>query len=408
MDETLAQLAGSQIFSKLDANSGFWQIPLAKKLRYLTTFITPFRRYCFHKMPFGISSAPEHFQKRMSAILSGLNGVLCLMDDVLVYSRDTKEHNKRLTEALQRIQAAGMTLNPSKCEFVKTQLKFLGHLVNRDGVRVDPKKTSSITDMEPPTNITEMRRFMEMVNQLGKFSQNLADLTQPLRQLLSKKSAWLWGPDQDRAFKNVKEELAKPSTLARNDPQAPSKLSADASSYGLGAVLMQRVDLKWKPVAYASRMMMETEKRYAQIEKEALAAIWACEKFSMYILGKRFLIKTDHKSLVPLLGSKHLDSLPPRVLRFRLRLARFDYSIVHIPGKSLYTADTISRAPSTSDLLDVGLQEEAEAMMDTCVTYLPATPKRREEYQRASRGPHLLIGHQLLPKGMARKGSHTA
>ena len=137
-------------------------------------------------MPFGISSTLEHFQKRMSAIFSGLDGVLCLMDDVLVYGRDTEEHNKRLTEALRRIQAAGVTLNPSKCEFGKTQLKFLGHLVKQDGVRADPKKTSAITDMEPPTNITEMRRFMGMLNQLGKFSQNLVDLTQPLRQLLSR------------------------------------------------------------------------------------------------------------------------------------------------------------------------------------------------------------------------------
>ena len=381
VDEMLAQLARSQIFSKLDANCGFWQIPLAKKSHHLTTFITPFGRYCFHKIPFGISSAPEHFQKRMSAILSGLDGVLCLMDDVLVYGRDINEHNKRMTETLRRIQAAGVTLNPSKCEFGKTQLKFLGHLVDQDGVRADPKKTSAIIDMKPPTNITEMRRFMGMVTQLGKFSQNLADLTQPLRQLLSKQSAWLWGPHQERAFKSVKEELAKPTTLAHYDSQAPARITADASSYGLGAVLMQRVDLKWKPVAYASRTMTETEKRYAQIEKEALAVTWACEKFSMYILGKRFLIETDHKPLVPLLGFKHLDTLLPQILRFRLRLARFDYSIGHVPGKSLYTADTLSRAPSTSDP-DVGLQEEAEAMMDTCVTYLPATPKRRVEYQR--------------------------
>ena len=145
---------------------------------------------------------------------------------------------------------------------------------------------------------------------------------------------------------------------------------------------MQRVDLKWKRVAYALRTMMETEKRYAQIKNKALAATWACEKFSMYILGKRFLTETDHKPLAPLLGSKHLKSLPPRVLHFRIRLARFDYSIVHVPGKSLYTTNTLSRALSTSDLLDVGLQEEAEEMMDTYVTYLPATAKRREEYQR--------------------------
>ena len=207
VNETLAQLSGAKVFSKLDANSGFWQIPLAKESRYLTTFITPFGRYCFNKMPFGISRAPEHFQKRMSKILTGLSGVLCLIDDVLVFGSDQKEHDERLTAALERIKEAGATLNPSKCEFRKTQLKFLGHLVDPTGIRADPEKTSAIAGMKAPTNIPELRRFMGMVNQLGKFSHNLADLTQPLRLLLSKKSSWLWGPDQERAFAEVKTEL---------------------------------------------------------------------------------------------------------------------------------------------------------------------------------------------------------
>ena len=189
---------------------------------------------------------------------------------------------------------------------------------------------------------------MGVVNQLGKFSKNLASLTQPLRELLSKKHTWLWGPNQQQAFTQVKDELTKPTTLALYDVQKESKVSADASAYGLGAVLLQQTDSDWKPVAYASRAMSETERRYAQIEEAALAITWACEKFSMYILGKRSSIETDHKPLVPLLGSKHLDSLPPRVLRFRLRLARFDYSIEHVPGKLLYTADTLSRAPISS------------------------------------------------------------
>ena len=200
VNETLAQLSGAKVFSKLDANSGFWQIPLAKESRLLTTFITPFGRYCFNKMPFGISSAPEHFQKRMSNFLTGLSGVLGLIDDVLVFGSDQKEHDERLTAALERIKEAGATLNPSKCEFRKTQLKFLGHLIDPTGIRADPEKTSAIAGMKAPTNVPELRRFMGMANQLGKFSHNLADLTQPVRLLLSKKSSWLWGPDQERAF----------------------------------------------------------------------------------------------------------------------------------------------------------------------------------------------------------------
>ena len=146
-------------------------------------------------MPFGISSAPEHFQKRMTKILTGLPGVLCLMDDVLVFGSNTDEHDERLKAALNRIQSAGVTLNPEKCEFRKSQLKFLGHVVNQHVIQADPDKVSAILQMKPPTNITELRRFMGMVNQLGKFSPNYADLTQPIRPLLSKKSSWLWGPE---------------------------------------------------------------------------------------------------------------------------------------------------------------------------------------------------------------------
>ena len=133
---------------------------------------------------------------------------------------------------------------------------------------------------------------MGMVNQLGKFSPNLAEMTHPIRQLLSKKSSWLWGPAQEKAFADIKKELSKPTVLHLYDPVAPTKISADASSYGLGAVLMQKSNSTWCPVAYASRSMTETERRYAQIEKEALAVTWACEKFSTYILGMKFLIET--------------------------------------------------------------------------------------------------------------------
>ena len=382
VDETLAQLSGAKVFSKLDANSGFWQIPLEKSSRLLTTFITPTGRYCFNKLPFGISSAPEHFQKLMSAILSGLEGVVCQMDDVLVFGKNQPEHDSRLTEVLERIENAGATLNPDKCEFRKNKLKFLGHVIDDKGITADPDKTSAIREMRTPTNVSELRRFMGMVNQMGKFSAKLATLTQPLRELLSKKNAWLWGATQDHAFDQVKAELSKPTTLALYDPAADSKVSADASSYGLGAVLLQKTNDDWRPVAFASRAMSETERRYAQIEKEALALTWACEKFSMYLLGKKFQVETDHKPLVPLLGSRHLDTLPPRVLRFRLRLARFDYAITHIPGKHLYTADTLSRAP-TSTSRDSNLEELAELAMDACVAHLPAGPERLQEYEQA-------------------------
>ena len=382
VDETLARLTGATVFSKLDANSGFWQVPLTKSSRLLTTFITPSGRYHFNKLPFGISSAPELFQKRMSAILCDLEGVVCQMDDILVFGKDQAEHDGRLTAVLKRIESSGVTLNPEKCEFSRRKLSFLGHIINEAGVQADPDKTSAIREMKPPTNIPELRRFMGMVNQLGKFSSHLAEITQPLRELLSKKSSWLWGPNQAQAFRQVKDELSKPTTLVLYDPTAESKVSADASSYGLGAVLLQNCNSEWRPVAFASRSMSETERRYAQIEKEALAITWACDKFSMYILGKHFQIETDHKPLIPLLGSKQLDNLPPRILRFRLRLARFNYSISHVPGKHMYTADTLSRAP-TSEQSDPAVEELAELAMEACIAYLPASPHTLQQYREA-------------------------
>ena len=384
VDETLAQLSGATVFSKLDANSGFWQIPLEKDSRLLTTFITPSGRYHFNKLPFGISSAPELFQKRMTKILCGLDGVLCLMDDVLVFGNSREEHNTRLVAALERIEAAGVTLNTDKCEFAKDHLKFLGHIISKDGVRADPTKTTAVLQMKPPKNIAELRRFMGMVNQLGKFSPNLAELTHPLRLLLSKKHSWTWSESQETAFSRVKAELTKPTVLGHYDPKAQTKISADASSFGLGAVLLQNINAVWKPIAYASRSMTPTETRYAQIEKEPLATTWACEKFSQYIVGKTVHIETDHKPLVPLLGTKHLDSLPPRILRFRLRLMRFDFTIQYVPGKLMYSADTLSRSPvSPVEDDELASQNRVEAFVAGITESLPASTQRLKVYSDA-------------------------
>ena len=194
MDDVLGQLAGATQFSKLDANSGFWQIPLAEQSRSLKMFITPFGRYQFNKLPFGISSAPELFQRRMNSILEGLDGVVCMMDDVLIFGRDQKQHDERLHAVFKRLEQAKVTLNGAKCQFNKTSVKFLGHVVDQDGIRPDPDKTAALTKMKPPQSVSEVRRFMGLVNQLGKFSSRIADISQPVRELLRSNSTWTWGP----------------------------------------------------------------------------------------------------------------------------------------------------------------------------------------------------------------------
>ena len=285
---------------------------------------------------------------------------------------------------MERIKQSGTTLNLDECKFSKPSVRFLGQMVDAEGLQPDPEKVKANQGMKKPTNVTEMKRFLGLSNQLSKFTPYLAEKAKPLRDLLSVKNHWTWGDSQRRAFREVKEELSSSPVLALYHPERETAVSADASSYGLGTVLTQKQpDGRWRPIAYASRAMTSTEQRYAQIEKEVLAITWACERFSDYLLGMRFPVETDHKPLVPLLGSKNLEELPVRVQRFRMRLMRFDFTISHVPGKQLVIADTLSRAPVPSDLEAAEkFGQEVEMFVNLIVESLPATDKRLLEIRK--------------------------
>jgi len=319
----------------------------------------------------------------MKKILEGLEGTVCHMDDILVFGATQAEHNTRLEQVLKKLEQEGVTLNPEKCSFNQESVKFLGYIVDSSGIKADPDKISAVLNMSAPQSVPDLRRFMGMVNHLSKFSPRISEMSQPLRELLSNKRSWVWRPIQEQAFNNLKQELTQPTVLAYYDPSSQSKISADASSFGLGAVLLQKTNGSWRPVAYASRSMLEAEKHYAQIEKEALAITWACEKFSDYILGMKFEIESDHKPLIPLFSDKQLDNLPPRILRFRFRMAKFHYIITHVPGKLLYTVDTLSRSPMATSTNDTLKFEEVEKFIAVIVNSLPASNRRLSIYSSA-------------------------
>ena len=219
VEETLGMLAGARIFSKLDANMGFWQIPLTDDSVKLTTFITPFGRFFFKRLPFGIASAPEHFQNRMvTEVTEGLEGVVCHIDDVLVWGRTQAEHDDRLHAVLEKIQKAGITLNIEKYDPSRSEVSFLGHVVSASGISPDPVKTEAVKRMQEPTTVSKVRSFLGMVNQLGKFIPQLAERDKPLRDLLSKKNCWMWDIEQAKAFQDLKNALTSPPVLAMYDP----------------------------------------------------------------------------------------------------------------------------------------------------------------------------------------------
>jgi len=339
---------------------------------HFTTFITPFGRYWCKRLPFGISSAPEIFQREMKKVLVGLSGVVCQMDDILIYARNQREHDDRLEQVLKRLQESGITLNAEKCEFRKTELRFLGHIIGAEGIKADPEKIMAVTKFPTLCNRQELRRFFGMVNYMGKFSAAIAENSGKLHQLLGKNSDWYWGPVQEKEFACLKSMMASTPTLVPYSLHRNTMLSADSSSFGLGAALLQLVDGVWKPVAFASRSLSSAKQRYAQIKKEALAICWACEKFHYFLGGRQFTVETDHKPLLSILGKKDLAKLPVCVQRFRLSMMSFTYYVVFTPGRKLVLADALSRAPYSGPQEAQGEPLLVQELIDA----MPVSPTR--------------------------------
>ena len=389
LDDIAPDLEGATVFSKLDASSGFYQIPLNEESRELTTFITPFGRYSFRRVPFGITSAPEIFQRKMKEMLSGLNGVEVIIDDILIHGKNDREHDEHLKAALKRIHESGLKLNSDKCEFRKTKIEYFGHTISEHGIQPSAQRIAAIQDMAAPTNITELRRVIGMINYLGRFVPRLASVITPMTDLLKEKNAWTWGSAQDVAFSEVKRLITEAPCLTFYDKNKPVVVSADASSYGLGGAIFIDDNGTLKPVAFCSRKLTSAEENYAQIEKECLASLWACEKFSRYLVGlESFRLLTDHKPLVPLINSQDLNNTPLRCQRMLMRLRGYSAKAEHVPGKNIVVPDTLSRSPIEKGNFD--FIEEIECYADSVDMLRPISDVRLEQIRVATEGDQQL------------------
>ncbi|XP_041374692.1 uncharacterized protein K02A2.6-like [Gigantopelta aegis] len=385
LDDISAKMVGAKVFSKLDLSNCFWQFELEPESAKLTTFITPFGRFYFKRLPFGITSSSEICQRKMKELLCGIVGVEVSTDDIIIWGSSTEEHDSRLDQVLARIKSSGMKLNKAKCIFHQESVEFLGNVITGEGTLPDPKKVVAINDMKAPTNVSELKQFLGMVNFLGKYVPNLSDILQPLNSLLRSDTVWTWDHSQKEAFQNVKKQISSPPNLAFYDVTKPVIVSADASSYGIGGILLQEHGTELKPVAFCSRTLSDTEKRYAPIEKECLASVWTCEKFQKYLIGlERFRLITDHKPLVPIINKKDIDQVPPRIQRLLIRMMKFTPVAEHMPGKSLVVADTLSRfpvgKPESSEL-----ENEITSHIDSFEVNLPVSDVKLERIREATK-----------------------
>ena len=296
----------------------------------------------------GLSSSLGEYCARGDAVLLDIDRVEKVVDDILVHSRTPQENLKTVLNVLERCRKQGITLNPEKFEFLQSSVDYAGYRVSCDGVKADPKKVEAIQNFPAPTNITELRSFMGLANQLGGFSSQLSKAAEPLRDLTKPKNAFLWTPAPNAAFEETKQVLCSPPVLAIFDPRLPTTLQTDASRLkGLGFALLQNHGDRWKITQAGSRFTTDTESRYAMVELELLAVVWAIRKCRIYLQElPHFDVVVDHKPLESILNNQTMDMIDnPRIQRLKEKLSGYTFQTIRKKGKDHIIPDALSRAP---------------------------------------------------------------
>ena len=368
IDDLYTKLAGGNSFTELDLSHAYEQMLLDDDSKHYVTINTHQGLYRYNRLPYGVSSAPGIFQRTMETLLQGIPFVAVFLDNILITGRTEEEHLKNIDETLKRLSDAGLRLKESKCSFMKPSLECLGHRVDAEGFHPVEAKVKAVKDAPAPKNVSELKSFLGMINFYGKFLPNLASTLEPLHLLLRQNQAWRWKEEQQQAFLAAKELLQSSSLLVHYDPSRELVISCDASPYGLGAVLAHVMeDGSEKPVSYASRTLSKAERNYSQIDKEALAVVFAAKKFHQFLYGRHFKIYTDHKPLLGLLSSdKAIPSMASgRVQRWALTLSAYEYDLVYRRGKENGNADGLSRLPLSSEPKETPIPAEVVHLMET-------------------------------------------
>ncbi|GKC85288.1 putative nucleotidyltransferase, ribonuclease H [Tanacetum coccineum] len=355
IDDLFDQLQGACCFSKIDLRSGYHQLRVREEDIPKTAFRTRYGHFEFTVMPFGLTNAPAIFMDLMNRVCKPYldKFVIVFIDDILIYSKSEEEHEVHLKTILDLLKKEKLYAKFSKCEFWLQEVQFLGHVVNRDGIHVDPSKVESVKNWKTPESPTEIRSFLGLAGYYRRFIENFSKIAKPLTLLTQKNKAYVWGDKQDEAFQILKEKLCNAHVLALPDGPDDFVVYCDASKQGFGSVLMQR----GKVIAYESRHLKKHEKNYTTHDLELGAVMFALKIWRHYLYGTKSVIYTDHKSLQYIFDQKDLNMRQRRWIEL---LSDYECEIKYHPGKANVVADALSRKER--------LKPRREAMQCSCVS----------------------------------------
>lgn len=345
----LDKLRNATYLSSLDIRSAYWQVPVSENSREFTAFTVPGRGlYQFKRMPFGLSNSPATFQRLLDRILGPElePWVFVYLDDIIVVTTTFEKHCEILKEVLERLTVAGLTLSQEKCKFCLPELKYLGYVVDKNGLHVDAEKVNAILNIPTPKNVSEVRRVIGMASWYRRFLPEFSSTIAPMTALLKKKQKFVWSDQCEQAFKKIKNCLVSAPVLTCPDFNRPFTLQTDASGYGVAGVLSQNFDDGERVICYLSRSLTKAEKNYSSTERELLAIVWCIEKLRPYLEGSKFSVITDHHSLIWL---NNLKNPTGRLARWAVRLQQYDFTILHRKGKDHVVPDLLSRAVPNID-----------------------------------------------------------
>lgn len=346
IDELLDRLQGAKYFTKIDLRSGYHQVRVKPEDVPKTAFRTRYGHYEFMVMPFGLCNAPATFQKSMNTVLGAYldDFVVVYLDDILIFSKTKEEHEQHVRQVLQRLREAKVYAKISKCEFFLPTVEFVGFQVANGELKMLDDKVKAILNWPAPTNLTELRSFIGLVQYYRRFIHHLAHISRPLTELLKKDRPYTWEADQQTAFDSLKTAVTTAPVLRTPDFSKPFIVSTDASDFAIGATLLQVIDGHRHPIAFESRKLKPAELNYPAHEKEQLAVVYALAKWRCYLEGKPFTVETNSQASL-YLKDKPASGGNRRQARWIMALANFDFDMKHVKGAN-NPSDPLSRRPN--------------------------------------------------------------